>query len=70
MVIFIRNARIYKVQNWDLRNSSLDTLKKHFTRLKTKKIPGQTLKEVFQQELDEDSFPAFPSPNIKTHDFS
>ena len=48
--------------------SDLQKIKEHFTRLKAKIKPGQTLETVLQQEIDEDSFPASPSPNIKSQD--
>ena len=46
----------------------LRTIKKRFERLKEKKKPGQTITDVLHEELDEDSFPPSPTPNIKTND--
>ena len=36
-------------------------------QLNAKKKPGQSFQEIFQQDLDEDSFPVSSTPNNKTH---
>ena len=35
--------------------------------MKAKKQPGTSLQDIFQSELDDNSFPTSPSPNIKTN---
>ena len=46
----------------------MDAMLKHFDKLKLKKKPGQSLKDVLQAELKVDSFPDSPTPNTKTND--
>ena len=36
--------------------------------MKAKKKLGQSIQEVLQQELDDNSFPTSPTPNLKTND--
>ena len=48
--------------------TNIDAIKAHFKKFKEKKKPGQLIQEVLQQELDEDSFPNSPTPNLKTND--
>ena len=43
----------------------LEAIKNRFDQLKSKKQPGQTFTDILQAELDEDSFPVSPSPNVK-----
>ena len=52
------------------KKMNLGAMKDHFQRLNAKKRPGQTLLDVFKEELDRDSFLPSPSPNIKTHDIT
>ena len=49
-------------------NEAIKNIREHFKKLKTKQKPGQTLEEVLQVEIQEDSFPISETPNIKTND--
>ena len=48
--------------------TNIEAIKSHFKKLKEKKKTGQSIQEVLHQELDEDSFPNPPTPNLKTND--
>ena len=47
---------------------NIKQIRQHFDALKVKQQPGESLEDVLQREIDEDSFPVSPSPNIKIHD--
>ena len=49
-------------------STNLDAIRAHYIKLKKIKKPGQTLEDVLLQELDADSFPCSPSPNVKCND--
>ena len=48
--------------------TNMEAIRKHFAKLKANKKPGQSLRDVLIQELDDDSFPPSPNPNNKTND--
>ena len=50
------------------RPAEIRLIKVCLMRLSDKKNPGKSSQNIFQQELDENSFPISPAPNIKTHD--
>ena len=44
------------------------TIKRRWNKLKELKNPGQSMNEILQADLDDDSSPVSPAPNIKTND--
>ena len=49
-------------------NELIQNIREYFKKLKAKQKPGQTVEEVLQVEIQEDSFPESETPNIKTND--
>ena len=47
------------------KSTNLEAIRAYYIKLKKIKKPGQTLEDVLLQELDADSFPRSPSPNVK-----
>ena len=50
------------------QSTDMEAIRKHFVKLKAKQKPGQSIRDVLLQELDDDSFPLSPTPNNKTND--
>ena len=47
--------------------TKMEKLRKRFEAMQTLKTKGKTLEQVFKEEIDNDTFPQSPSPNIKTN---
>ena len=45
----------------------MEAIKEHFKRIKEKRKAGKIFQEVFQSELDNDSYPYSPTPNNTTN---
>ena len=46
----------------------MEAIRERFVKLKANKKPGQSIRDVLLQELDNDSFPPSPTLNNKTND--
>ena len=62
-----QNLQSTKTTNEDY-TAKMDKLRERLKRMKARTTKEKTLEEVFIEELDEDSFPQSPVPNIKTND--
>ena len=63
-----RETKSSKHQKGNDQTNKYEAIREHVAKLKANIKPGQSLRDVLIQELDNNSFPPSPTPNNKTND--